>query len=166
MTPHRYAPEMPLPPYAYVPRGPFPHPVRDPGGHRYARVESPPPAPDPNAWQANQRYLEGIDLFNHGYFWEAHEAWESLWLACGRRGPIADMLKALIHLAAAGVKVRERVPAGVRSHSTRAAELLTLVEQQQGWDHCLGLSLADTRALAGRAAELAVEPRTLFLDPA
>ncbi|MER9007639.1 DUF309 domain-containing protein [Mesorhizobium sp. M0862] len=21
----------------------------------------------------------GIDLFNHGYYWEAHEAWEPLW---------------------------------------------------------------------------------------
>jgi Domain of unknown function (DUF309) len=20
----------------------------------------------------------GLDLFNHGYYWEAHEAWESL----------------------------------------------------------------------------------------
>ncbi|TGQ49534.1 DUF309 domain-containing protein, partial [Mesorhizobium sp. M1C.F.Ca.ET.210.01.1.1] len=23
----------------------------------------------------------GIDLFNHGYYWEAHEAWEPLWHA-------------------------------------------------------------------------------------
>jgi uncharacterized protein len=21
----------------------------------------------------------GLDVFNHGYYWEAHEAWEGLW---------------------------------------------------------------------------------------
>lgn len=166
MPPRRYAPEMTLPPYTYVPRGPFPHPVRDPGGHRYARFESPPPAPAPEEWRNSPRYLEGIDLFNHGYFWEAHEAWESLWLACGRRGPIADMLKGLIHLAAAGVKLREGVPAGVQSHAHRAAELFTLVAQKQGWERCLGLTLAELRAIAGRANELVLEPRSLFLEPA
>jgi hypothetical protein len=49
-------------------------------------------------------YLRGIDLFNFGYWWESHEAWEGLWRACGRRGPAADFLKGLIKLAAAGVK--------------------------------------------------------------
>lgn len=74
-------------------------------------------------WQNSTDYLHGIDLFNHGYFWEAHEAWEGLWHACGRRGDIADFLKALIKLAAAGVKAREGNPNGVQRASTRATEL-------------------------------------------
>ena len=27
----------------------------------------------------NERFAEGIKLFNKGYFWEAHEAWEEVW---------------------------------------------------------------------------------------
>jgi hypothetical protein len=62
-------------------------------------------------------------LFNGGYYWESHVAWESVWLACGRKGVVADFLKGLIKLAAAGVKALEGKPEGVKSHSRRAAEL-------------------------------------------
>jgi predicted metal-dependent hydrolase len=64
-----------------------------------------------------------VDLFNHGYYWEAHEAWEGLWHACGRKGTTADFLKGLIQLAAAGVKHLEGKPDGRKSHARRAAEL-------------------------------------------
>jgi hypothetical protein len=60
-------------------------------------------------------------LFNAGYYWEAHECWEALWHAQGRRGPTADLLKGLIKLAAAGVKVRQRQRHGVVTHAQRAA---------------------------------------------
>lgn len=46
-------------------------------------------------------YLRGIDLFNHGFYWESHEAWEAVWISAGRRGSVADFLKALIKVAAA-----------------------------------------------------------------
>jgi len=75
------------------------------------RIRQPPS--DPANWQASAEYLRGIELFNHGYYWESHEVWESLWHAAGRTGPIADFLKGLIALAAAGVKVREGKAAGV-----------------------------------------------------
>ncbi len=64
-----------------------------------------PEPPDPEEWRACRNYLYGIDLFNHGFYWEAHEAWEGLWVACGRRGPTATYLQAL-NLAAAGFKAR------------------------------------------------------------
>jgi hypothetical protein len=67
--------------------------------------------------------LRGIRLFNEGYYWEAHEAWESLWHAHGRRGATAQLLQGLIKLAAAGVKAREGRIAGVRTHASRAAAL-------------------------------------------
>jgi len=115
-------PEEPLPPYAFVP-GRFPHPTSDPTGHSFG--EEPPVAPqvDPTRWQECRTYLYGIDLFNGGYYWESHVAWESLWIACGRKGMVADFLKGLIKLAAAGVKALEGTPEGVKSHSGRAAEL-------------------------------------------
>src|SRR5207247_1606784 len=61
--------------------------------------------------------------FNGGYYWESHVAWESLWTAGGRKGVVADFLKGLIKLAAAGVKALEGTSKGVKSHSSRAAEL-------------------------------------------
>src|SRR6059058_3393109 len=102
----RYCPERPLPPYGYVP-GLNPHPLSDPRGHSFGvRAESAEALEEPT-FRDNATYLYAIDLFNHGFFWEAHEAWEALWHAAGRKGRTADFLKGLIKLAAAGVKARE-----------------------------------------------------------
>jgi hypothetical protein len=145
----RYLPDEPLPPSAYVP-GRTPRPKEIP--------ESPPPL-DPARWPDSRAYLRGIDLFNAGYYWEAHEAWEGLWHAAGRRGTTADFLKGLIHLTAAGVKVREGRPDGVVSHARRAAALFTQAAQAAGGEdpRYLGLRLSDllndSRAAEGRAAQ-------------
>ncbi|MDQ6880459.1 MAG: DUF309 domain-containing protein [Candidatus Dormibacteraeota bacterium] len=42
---------------------------------------------------------EGIELFNSGRYWEAHEAWEGDWMP-DRRGPDAGFYKGLIQVAA------------------------------------------------------------------
>ena len=118
----RYAPDLPLPPYSYVP-GKFPHPISDPAGHSHGQ-QLIPPLTSGEHWSMSLAYRYGIDLFNHGYYWEAHEAWESLWHAVGRQGTDADFLKGLIKLAATGVKLREGNAAGVRHHALRALELL------------------------------------------
>ena len=114
------------PRYAYVP-GHHPHPVRDPRGHAYGHDE--PSLPPITATELNDSpvFQAGVELFNRGYYWEAHEAWERLWHAAGRQGSLADLLKALIKLAAAGVKAREGNAAGVTRHAARAAELLAAV---------------------------------------
>ena len=157
----RLVPDQPFPPYTYVP-GRSPHPVSDPAGHSFG-VETPrPPRVDPEHWQTSRAYLYGIDLFNHGYYWEAHETWETLWHACGRKGVTADFLKGLIRLAAAGVKARAGSPEGVRSHARRAAQLFEEVARQLGdATPCyLGLALGDLRAAA---SELADQPPTADL---
>lgn len=41
----------------------------------------------------------GIERFNRGEFWHAHEEWESVWLH--ERGEARDFLQGLIQLAAA-----------------------------------------------------------------
>ena len=122
--PRRLLPERAFPPYTYVPGSHWPHPVHDPRGHSYGRPESACAAADPVNWRECQPFLWGIDLFNAGFYWEAHEAWESVWIAAGRVGPTADFVKALIKLAAAGVKLLEQNPAGAQRHLRRAAELL------------------------------------------
>jgi uncharacterized protein len=139
----RFVPDEPLPPYPHVP-GVTPHPVSDPRGHSHGRRAERPAPPDPGRWQSCRAYLRGVDLFNHGFYWEAHEAWEGLWHACGRTGPTADFLKGLIKLAAAGVKHLEGNSGGVRSHACRAAELW----QRAGQEVFLGLRPGELIELA------------------
>jgi hypothetical protein len=115
--------QLPLPPYSYVP-GLAPHPVSGPRGHMHGHVAERPAPLDSSDWQSSQAYLEGVDLFNHGFYWEAHEAWESLWHAAGRSGPTGTWLKGLIKLAAAGVKAREGNQVGVERHARRSLELI------------------------------------------
>jgi hypothetical protein len=122
----RFVPDLPLPPYSYV-TGRSPHPLRDPKGHSYGHQPVGVAPLDPREWRKSREYLYAVDLFNYGYYWEAHEEWEGLWHACGRTGVMADFLKGLIKLAAAGVKVREGRPDGVRRHAMRAEELFGIV---------------------------------------
>ena len=147
----RFAPDLPLPPYAYV-HGQHPHPIRDGAGHSFGLL--PKFRIGPDRWEACQPYLYGIDLFNLGYYWEAHEAWEGLWHACGRSGRTADFLKGLIALAAAGVKLREGRERGVCQHAARAQALFEQVAGELGAaeTHYLGL---DLKVLARFASELA-----------
>lgn len=147
-------PERPFPSYSYVP-GRFPHPLSDPAGHSFGQVaEKCEPLTSENA-VGHEEYLWGIQLFNHGYYWEAHETWEQVWHACGQKGPAADYLKGLIKLAAAGVKTREGRPEGVARHASRALELFRQVQGSfpvATGDMPFGLSL---RQLANTAQDIA-----------
>lgn len=135
----RLVPDEPLPAYAFVP-GKLPHPESDPAGHSYGRTRPRARPLEPDQWRANREYLCGLDLFNHGYYWESHVEFESLWAAAGRKGIIADFLKGLIHLAAAGVKHLEGRPDGVKSHAERAVELWRAIEGA-GNGHLAGLKI-------------------------
>lgn len=159
MSPIRYS-DRPLPPYAHT-LGVTPHPVSDPTGHSYGEEPPLPPPLDPERWRECPDYLYGIDLLNHGYPWEAHEAWERLWIAAGRRGKTADFLKGLIKLAAAVVKEREGRPEGVRRHTRRATELLRGVPTER----YAGLVIAELIAMADRVAEAGNWSSGNFVQP-
>ena len=121
----RYAPAIGFPPYSYVPGHDVPHPVNDPAGHLYAAREPVHQLPiDAATLTDNTRWLHALDLFNAGFYWEAHETWEGFWHAFGRTSPEAKFIQGLIHLAAACVKIREGKPVGVSRHTKRARELL------------------------------------------
>ncbi len=150
--PPRLLPDRPFPAYAYQP-GRTPHPTRDPGGHSHGAPTEPPDPPDPERWRACDDYLFGIDLFNYGFYWEAHEAWEGLWVACGRNGPTATFLQALINLAAAGFKARLGSARGMSANAATALRLFQSFAIQSGQPrgHYMGL---DIGGLTGRAAAL------------
>jgi hypothetical protein len=128
-----------LPPYSFVP-GRNPHPVRDPRGHRYGEEELHVTF-SADQWAACEDYLFAIDLFNAGFYWESHEYFEAVWHACQRTGNEADLMKGLIKLAAAGVKVRQNQPAGVHRHVARGRTLFAQVALDRPW--LLGLGLND-----------------------
>jgi predicted metal-dependent hydrolase len=147
--PGRYLPDRALPAYAYVP-GRHPHPVRDPAGHSHGAPEPEAAAPAAEAWADCADYLYGIDLFNCGYYWEAHEAWEGLWRAA-EDPRVAGLLHGLIKLSAVGVKARAGNPRGVARHAAAAADLFRPLAAE-GRTNVMGL---DPRALKEAAEEIA-----------
>ena len=137
----RLLPERSFPAYAYLP-GRQPHPVRDPAGHSYHHVE--PTTAAAKASLDSDAFLWGLDLFNHGYYWEAHEAWEGLWQIADRGSPLRMLLKGLILLSAAGVKIRERKHAAAMRHAGRGAALLRQLTNvpHHTFERALGMSPA------------------------
>lgn len=61
-------------------------------------------------------YLLGWRLFQHGYPWEAHEAWEAVWRGLPETCTGRVLVRALIRIAAAAVKARQRNRAGLAHH--------------------------------------------------
>lgn len=108
----RYWPDAPFPSYAYVP-GRTPHPQRDTGGHGVQLDPADIVPVNPAEWRTCAAFCYGVDLFNAGYPWEAHEAWEDLWRGYPDGAIAAAMLAGLIKLAAAGVKARVGNATGV-----------------------------------------------------
>lgn len=99
------------------------------------------PPIDPARPETNENFRFGIDLFNAGFFWESHVYFESLWNAHGRVGPVADLLKGLIKLGAAGVKKDLNQKVSAREHEQRAEELFLEVMKAEGETY-LGIPLA------------------------
>lgn len=101
----------PFPDYAYVP-GKNPHPTRDKNGHSYneqaQQAQQASTEFDVEHWQDCEEYLYGIDLFNHGYWWEAHEALESVWIAAGRKTQAGFFIQGIIQVAVAHLKRHQR----------------------------------------------------------
>jgi hypothetical protein len=101
-TTYRYTGKA-FPEYAYVP-GQTPHPTRDPQGHSYNLHPDDPESFDISDWQSCEEYLFGIDLFNHGYWWEAHESLEAVWHTAGRTTETGLFIQGLIQVAVAHLK--------------------------------------------------------------
>jgi CDP-diacylglycerol pyrophosphatase/Domain of unknown function (DUF309) len=152
----RWLPQKSFPPYAYLP-GKKPHPVRDPTGHSY-HVEPIPVTAE--ASLDSDAFLWGLDLFNHGYYWEAHQAWEGLLQVADRDGPLRMLFKGLILLSAAGIKIREGKHAAAVRHTGRAAALLRRLMKvpDHAFERALGMSPAALAEYAEVASRL---PATL-----
>ena len=94
----------------------------------------------PERWHENEPYLFGVDLYNHGFLWEAHEAWEGLWHASKGDPALAEFLQGLIQCAAACLKIPMGQPRGTERLAEYGTGRLDGVLRTQGPDY-MGLDL-------------------------
>jgi hypothetical protein len=120
----------PFPPYIFIP-GVNPHPKKE-GGYMFEQDEPVAPAIDLAHPEKSEFLLHSLNLYNHGYYWESHVYFEALWNAHGRTGSVADFLKGMIKLGAAGVKFQIQQPENAKVHLIRAKELFTDVMKDEG----------------------------------
>lgn len=124
--PQRYT-DSPFPPYRYIPfQGDMPHPRNDPEGHSYGQEEDYLAGFSEHDWPTCRPYLYAVDLFNNGYWWEAHESWETVWLAAGRGSRSGLFIQGLIQVAAGQLKRFMRETAGARLLTTGGLEKISI----------------------------------------
>ena len=150
----RLIPAAELPRYTHVPGSGTPHPYRDPRGHSYNRRPGTPKQLHEEQWAENRSYLLGLDFFNLGFYWEAHDEWERLWRVSPPESQVGKFLKGLVKLSAAGIKVREESIHGVRRHAASAGEVFADVAAESDAEQFCGLDFTTLQFAADRAAQL------------
>lgn len=141
MSAQRYSTE-PFPPYAFVP-GEAPHPTRDPKGHSYSEGPEPEvPSVEPENWRESVDYLFGVDLYNHGFLWEAHEAWEGLWHVSKHDPVQAQFIQGLIQCTAGCLKIRMGQQRGMQKLFAAGLDRLQSVVKDFG-PHYMGLDVVE-----------------------
>ncbi len=93
----------PFPVYPYVPTL-LPHPRENPLGHSYGKIDPVLDSQNETILSHGETYLYGVDLFNFGYFWECHEAWEKIWLTLKKEAKYHLFFQGLILVAAGFLK--------------------------------------------------------------
>lgn len=138
--PPRYQPHRELPATAFLPgvgqagsRSVRPPEVAGPG-------EPASPKFAAQDWRLDADYLWGVDLYNNGFFWEAHEAWEAPWRTAEQAGGQRLFLQGLIQCSAASLKARIGQPNAMQRLSDRGLIRLMRVQRDHG-DAYMGLDL-------------------------
>ena len=126
----------PDPDHAYVP-GQSPRHAAD---AFHAFRDSIRPGMRPEALCRTQAWCCGLDWLRRGYFWEAHELLEPVWMALPHAAPERQMVQALIQLANAGLKGRMGRPRAVVRCLDRAGAHLERCKAA-GRGSCMGLRL-------------------------
>lgn len=124
----------PFPPYRYL-HGLAPHPTADPAGHSHGV--------DGEEEGGVAGYLYGVDLYNHGCWWEAHEAWEGVWMRLERGTAARLAVQGLIQTANAQLKLELGRRNAVERLRVKYAELF---DKAGAVDDAAGFDLAAWRA--------------------
>lgn len=94
----------------------------------------------------SQAFQAGLAFLERGYFWEAHEVLEPVWLAAAPNSAARTFVQGLIQLANAELKVKMERPQAVRRLATIAAG--HLAEAARTSDVHLGIEVAGFEARA------------------
>ena len=92
----------PLPPFAYVP-GMTPRPDEAFFDDLHGSV---PDTADPETLLTSPSWRAGLFYLDHGYFWEAHEALEPVWMRLAEGSEARELVQGAIQLANAALKAR------------------------------------------------------------
>ena len=92
-------------------------------------------------WRQNEDYLYGVDLYNFAYWWEAHEAWEGLWLEA--EDTYRLFLQGLIQVSASLIKYHMRMLRPLRTLSIAGRDKLrqVVIECDDASGNYMGLNL-------------------------
>ncbi len=145
-APPLFMPHVPFPPYRFVP-GHAPHPFAHEGGYAYGQRTPVPPYLPESAWRENVPYLRGLDFFNRGWWWEAHESWESYWHVAKPRDARQELLfRALIQFAACALNRERGQDGGAGRLLLTAMRALDAARVDAGGGRVCGLDLAGVAA--------------------
>jgi uncharacterized protein len=85
---------------------------------------SPPPSPSDCEGPLPQKAIEGLELFNQGRYWQAHEALESAWRA--EKGPIRELYRGILQAGVVYLHITRGNYAGAMKVYRRSQKWLTL----------------------------------------
>jgi hypothetical protein len=103
---------------------------------------------DEKHWKTNLPWLYGLKLFNNGFYWEAHEVWETVWMNAPPNSPEKQFVQGVIHFANGLLKIRmSRPKAALKlfALSTQDIEQAVLRRAEPDNQTYMGLVLADLR---------------------
>lgn len=133
------------PPHAYVPGQSPRH-----ADNLFTAIRASARSGDPRASDA---FHFGLSFLQDGYFWEAHEVLEPVWMTCPPESDDRYLVQALIQLANAGLKRRMNRPEAVARLLEMADGLAERVDATlQGPYARLRLHVATTQLAAMPAA--------------
>jgi hypothetical protein len=128
-----------LPRWPYLPGG---TPEPDRATVERAKALVPAAFGDAGVSRDHPAFRYGLTLHDAGFFWEAHEVWEAVWKAASKNGCDRLVLRALIQIANAGLKLRMgRKQAAVRLVDEASAELCEAMRRGCSAQRC-GLAVA------------------------
>jgi uncharacterized protein len=92
------------------------------------------PVPSDCNGSLHPKAIEGLELFNAGHYWKAHEALEAAWRA--ETGPIRELYRGILQAGVVYLHISRHNFAGAVKVYQRSQKWLTL------WpEHCRGISI-------------------------
>ena len=128
--------------------------MRSVDGHMYGQAE---PVAD------SAHLLWSIDLFNEGFYWETHEAFELLWKDLHNDNPYKWLLQAIILSAAATLKTEMGLEAPANRLHKKAVQKITAV-MENDVEIATIIDVSETAANIIRAAETRETPYVVVVS--